>query len=258
MSDILLIIGTGTALLLTLGTFITLMTLSYQKKRLQYQEEVTGLVAAYQKEILKAQLEMQEQTFLSISQEIHDNVGQVLSLARLHISTLASTVSEQKIITTKELLDQAIQDLRDLSKRLNSKYVAQQKLPELLRHQLELIRKTGTVDTCFQCTGEEVLLNPEKKLIIFRIAQEALNNALKHAEADTITITLAYTAAKLTLRIADNGRGYLLAGQATKTNLSKGTGLYNMQYRAGLIGASLSMQSARGAGTLIALELSIH
>lgn len=88
MSDVLLIIAVGTTLFLSLGIFIAFMTLTYQKKRLQHHEEVKGLIDAYQKEILKAQIEMQEQTFLSISQEIHDNVGQILSLVRLNISTL--------------------------------------------------------------------------------------------------------------------------------------------------------------------------
>ncbi|HEY4651335.1 MAG TPA: histidine kinase [Pontibacter sp.] len=258
MSDTILIIATGTALLLTLGAFISFMTLAYQKKRQLHAEEVSSLVEAYQKEILKAQLEMQEQTFLSISQEIHDNVGQVLSLVRLNISTLENAAKEsatQKITTSKELLDQAIQDLRDLSKRLNSNYLAQQSLSELLRFQLGLIGKTGAVDTSFEVVGNEWGLEPEKKLIIFRIAQEALSNILRHADADAISSRLVCYPDKMTLNIADNGKGFQVAGHTAANGQPNGTGTLNMRYRARLIGASLHIESTPEAGTVVSLEL---
>lgn len=258
MPDVLLIIAIGTALFLSLGIFITFMTLLYQKKRLQHQEEVKGLIDAYQKEILKARLEMQEQTFLSISQEIHDNVGQILSLVRLNVSTLGkaeSVAAEQKILSSKELLDQAIGDLRNLSKRLNSKYVAQQRLSSLLKFQVDLIRKTGVADTYFEVLGEERMLNPEKKLIIFRIAQEALNNVIRHAEASILTAKLEYRSEKTILSISDDGKGFTVPDKTAKNGLSQGTGTYNMYYRASLIGAKLRIQSTRGEGTQVLLEL---
>ncbi|WP_242917388.1 sensor histidine kinase [Pontibacter liquoris] len=261
MSDTLLIIAVGTTLLLLLGLFIAFMTLAYQQKRLQHQEEVTGLVTAYQKEILKAQLEMQEQTFLSISQEIHDNVGQILSLVRLHISTLGTgmpTGSDQKIQSSKVLLDQAIADLRDLSKRLNSNYVSQQSLATLLRFQLELIGKTGVVATHLEVTGEEGPLHPEKKLILFRIAQEAINNTLRHAGADTLTARLVFSARKLALHLADNGKGLPAPDPASPTQGLRGTGMQNMYYRAELIGATLRIQGPPGEGTRLALELPLN
>ena len=201
---------------------------------------------------------MQEQTFLSISQEIHDNVGQILSLVRLNISTLGkaeNVAAEQKISSSKELLDQAINDLRDLSKRLNSKYVARQKLSCLLKFQIDLIGKTGVVGTHFEVQGEERVLNPEKKLILFRIVQEALNNAVRHAEASMITAKLEYKSEKTILSISDDGKGFTAPGKAVNNGSSQGTGTYNMYYRASLIGAKLRIQSTRGEGTQIFLEL---
>jgi len=136
MTDIFIIVIAGTFLLLVLGIFITFMTLNYQKKRPEHQKQIAELEESFQKEVLKSQIEMQEQTFLSISQEIHDNVGQILSLARLNMSTIEITGNvnaSQKVKSSKELLDQAIEDLRDLSKRLNSKYTARQSLSSLIK-----------------------------------------------------------------------------------------------------------------------------
>ncbi|MBB6611771.1 hypothetical protein H7F15_12035 [Pontibacter sp. Tf4] len=262
MPDVVLIVAVGTALLLLLGMFITFMTLTYQKKRLLHQQEVTELVDSYQKEMLKAQLEMQEQTFLSISQEIHDNVGQVLSLARLNISTLENTITQagaSKLATSKELIDQAIQDLRDLSKRLNSKYVTQQPLSALLKFQLELIGKTGVIDTSFDLIGQELPVAPDKKLILFRIAQEAINNILRHAQADAIAVRVSFRADGMTLNISDNGRGFDQADPAPALlHMAGGTGITNMHSRAAMIGAKFSIESTPGAGTLVHLELPIR
>lgn len=259
MSDVAIIIAVGTLLFLLLAAFIAFMTLAYQKRRLQHEKEITGIVEAYQKEMLKAQLEMQEQTFLSISQEIHDNIGQILSLARLNMSTLGDSLTKEaqgKVTNSKQLIDQAIQDLRSLSKRLNSKYVANQPLSALLKFQLELISKTGAADTSFKIIGEEYPIPAEKRLIAFRIVQEALNNILKHAEATTIKASITFLPGRMTLSISDNGIGFAEAAQlATGEKLSAGTGLSNMQYRATLIGGSLRIDSMPGAGTRVSLEL---
>ncbi|MDX5483204.1 MAG: histidine kinase [Hymenobacteraceae bacterium] len=261
MPDVLLIIAVGTGLFLLLGIFIAFMTLSYQRKRLQHQEEVKGLAEAYQQEILRAQLEMQEQTFLSIAQEIHDNVGQTLSLVRLHVSTLEGvheTANRHKITTSKELLDQAIEDLRGLSRRLNTRYVTQQSLPVLLRMQLEQIQRSGAVHTSFEVQGKEKELDPEKKLIIFRIAQEALSNSLRHAEADSISARIVYAEGSMSLSISDNGKGFTVPDPTLAGSLPPGTGTANMRYRAKLIGATLLIRGKLGEGTLVSLEYSLN
>lgn len=239
--------------MLALGLFISFITFAYNRKRMEHQKEVEGLSEAYQKEIFKAQVEVQEQTFLAISQEIHDNVGQVLSLVRLHVSTLdcgGNASSLQKVESSKELLDQAIEDLRDLSKRLNSNYVVQQSLSSLLQFQLGLLQKTGALEASFRLVGEEQALEPEKKLLLLRIAQEALQNIIRHAEASFIWVELSFAPDKMVLQIRDDGKGFPTAGQVSP----QGTGTHNMYYRAALIGARLSIQSSP-AGTQVLIEI---
>lgn len=161
--------------------------------------------------MLKAHLEVQEQTFLTISQEIHDNIGQILSLTRLNISTIVPQdhqAAQRKIAASKELLDQAIEDLRNLSKRLNAEFVRQQPLSESLAFQLNLIQKTGVHHTHFERDGEEVALEPEKQLLLLRIAQEALNNVIRHAEANNIWVALHYLPGIIRVSIKDDGKGY--------------------------------------------------
>lgn len=245
-------------LMIVLIAVILIAIVRYQNRLKKHVHEVRDLKNTYQQEILKAQLEMQEQTFRTISQEIHDNIGQILSLVRLHISTIPAAdpaAVERKISTSKELLDKAIEDLRDLSKRLNTEYVAQQQLSDSLKFQLALIEKTGFYQTAFEIHGEERSLEPEKKLIIFRIAQEALNNVIKHAEAKTISVILMYLPDKTILSIKDDGHGFERPEQSETPAPLQGIGTQTMAYRAKLIGAQFGLQSRPGEGTLAQLIL---
>jgi two-component system, NarL family, sensor kinase len=261
MSDVPWIIGAGTALLLGLGTFITLMTLTYQQKRLQYRKELDYLAAAYQREILKARLETQEQTLLAVSQELHDHLGQHLALVRLHVSTMDAAGGEssgQKIRDCKEILDKAITALRAISRQLNSHYVDRQPLPDLLRDLLQAINETGVLAASFHVQGAERDLPAEKKLLIFRMAQEALSNSIRHAQASNIQAVLAYLHDKMVLRITDDGKGIPASTLSSPGGRHKGSGLHNLQYRAGLIGAQLQIRRQEPRGTLVSIVLPYH
>src|SRR5579863_6131012 len=95
--------------------FIAVISFSYQKKQNAFQNQLETIRTSYEKELLKSQLEMQEQTFQYISQEIHDNIGQFISLAKLHLNTIdldQKEISRQKIENSTELLTKALDDLR--------------------------------------------------------------------------------------------------------------------------------------------------
>jgi hypothetical protein len=164
-----------TLLLILITSFVIAFILIHQKHYHKYIQEKEELKNSYHQEILKAQLEMQEQTFRTISQEIHDNIGQVLSLVRLQISTVNPidlSATEQKITSSKELLDQALDDLRNLSKQLNPEHVSRHPLSGLLRSQLDIIRKAGLHETHFEMHGEESPFDPGKKLIVFALPRK--------------------------------------------------------------------------------------
>jgi signal transduction histidine kinase len=256
--EIFFVVIAGTALFLALVVSIFIFLVLYQKRSYKHLVEKLEMQEAFGKEILESRLEMQEQTFLNISQEIHDNIGQILSLVRLNVSTIDPANPEntaKKIATSKELLDGAIQDLRDLSKRLNSEYLNHQTLPEMLRFQLELIHKSGGYATNLQVTGTERSFDQDKKLIIFRIAQEALNNAIKHAKATSIAINLDFLPDRSVLKVIDDGVGFEVNEAADKTKTAKSVGSYNLKYRANLIGGDFVLKSKPGQGTLAQLSV---
>jgi two-component system NarL family sensor kinase len=209
---------------------------------------------------MSTQLEIQEQTLKNISQEIHDNIGQVLSLAKLNLATTdidQKEAARQKVDDSKNLVAKAIQDLRDLSKSLNTDYVTDMGLARSIEYELEMLKKTGSFDTDFEIEGGVYKLEKQKELILFRIVQEVLNNVIKHAKASRIAIKLCYQADHFSLKVMDNGQGFDLNNLQDKQNPSRGLGIKNMHNRASLIGGKFSITSIMTEGTSVDIRLPV-
>lgn len=246
----IIVISSAFFLLVALG--IIVLVFVYQKKQTQYLQEKASLKAAFEKELLEAQLEMQELTLKNIAQEIHDNIGQTLSLAKLNLNTInpEKQNSPEKIANTKELVSKAITDLRTLSKTLHTEAVLSVGLKEAVEMELRLVEKAGVFETAFVVDGAPAPLDPQKELILFRAVQEALNNAIKHSGASRIEVHLLYTATELQVTVKDNGKGL------PATIAEQGSGMRNMRNRAKLIGGDFRVESLQ-PGTEIRLNLPI-
>jgi two-component system, NarL family, sensor kinase len=245
-----------TIFLLIVATGIIMLVLIYQKKQVQYLNEKEQLKVAFDKEILATQLEIQEQTFKNISQEVHDNIGQVLSLVKLNIYTMNTNEPaplQVKIDASKELITKAIQDLRDLSKSLNTDYVTELGLARSIEYELEMIRNNGSYSIQYDCEGDMYRLEPKRELVLFRIVQEALHNIIRHARASSIAVDIFYKPALFSLKIADNGIGFDAGQLDTNDYAGYGLGIRNMYNRAKLINADFRLTSTLDKGTSIFL-----
>jgi two-component system, NarL family, sensor kinase len=262
LNENFLVIIIVTIVFLILSGFIIIFVLWYQRRKRENKDKIIEITqrseqmkAQYQQEILRTQLEIQEQTLKTISQEIHDNIGQVLSLAKLNLNTIDTTKQDElkeKITDSKNLVSKAIHDLRDLSKSLNTDNIVSMGLLRGIEYELDMIRKTG-FETLFDVSGNPLRMEPQKELIVFRIIQETLNNIMKHAEAKKIIISAIYTSDKLELLIKDNGKGVDLTPLSSEANTNMGLGIRNMHNRAKMIGADFSMSSSIGNGTTVKL-----
>lgn len=126
--------------------FIVLFIILYQKRHTNYLKEKQILQSKFQQEILQAQVEIQEQTLKNISQEIHDNIGQVLSLAKLNLNTFPPTRDENvktKLEQTKQLISKAILDMRDLSRSMHGDRIAEMGLKNAIENELDILNNTG-------------------------------------------------------------------------------------------------------------------
>jgi signal transduction histidine kinase len=212
----------------------------------------------FKQTLLQTQLEIQEQTLKNISQEIHDNVGQVLSLAKLTLNTMDITKTEQlqgKIDNTLSQVSKAINDLRDLSKSFNTDNISAIGLISAIGNELDMIGKTDSHKTEFKIEGSSRKLESQKELILFRIVQEALHNIIKHAAAKNVKVLAVYSPEELELQIQDDGKGFDLTPLNEEANTGFGLGIRNMHNRAKLIGADFTMSSSTGTGTIVKIVL---
>jgi len=259
-SELIIFIITGIVLLILISFFIIYFIYNYQEKQAQYKRDKENLQSQFQQESLRTQLEIQEQTLKTISQEIHDNIGQVLSLAKLNLNTMDIAQQEElkgKIIDSKLLVSKAIQDLRDLSKSMNTDHIEAMGLIRAIEYEMEMIRKTG-FSAELNVEGKIIRLEPQKELILFRIIQETINNIIKHAEADKIEVAVNYSDTEIKLKIKDNGKGCDLTPLNENDNSGFGLGIRNMHNRAKLIGADFKMSSSIGNGTEVCLTVPLN
>jgi signal transduction histidine kinase len=238
----------GAVLMIVLSSLIIVAVIRYKSKARLYEKEKALLKFQFQQELLQSQLEIQEQTLKNISQEIHDNIGQTLSLAKLNLNTidLHKENTQDKIVNSKELVSKAIHDLRNLSRSLNTDSVLSSGLLKAIETELVIINHAGSFTTGLKTKGQSARIDSKKELILFRIVQEAINNIIKHSDANSIIVTLDFTNALLRIEINDNGKGF-----EANTESNEGQGLRNMKSRAELIGGNFEILSGANGTTII-------
>lgn len=254
--EIIIVIASVIIILLFMGVMFLLALVYFNARKRKMLAEKKRMESAYTEELLKTKLEIQEETFRTISQEIHDNIGQNLTLLKLTIVTVDPQNSEQvtqSLDSCKQMVSNAIKDVRNLAHSLNPDFLDHIGLPGAIKQQLEQLEKTNSYTTSFEVSGYPEKQPSQKELVLLRVVQELLNNTLKHAEATTVAIHLHYEEALLTISVSDNGKGFDMGNMPAGT--TKGIGLLNIQNRVKMIGGKLTLTSAPGKGTRAIIEI---
>lgn len=252
--EIELTILLGTSLILLFAITIVFLISIFNKKNQLYLKEKEIIKSSYEQSILQSQIEIQEQTFNYISQEIHDNVGQILSLAKVQLNIMneSETMSKELLNDVKENISKALSDLRDISKSLSSERIRTLGLYETVAKEAENINKSGVIQIATSMEGKEREMNEQKKLILFRIIQESLQNGLKHAAASDINLLFNYREDELQVTIKDNGKGFDIDEVIKKR---AGLGLLNIKTRTLLTGGTCTIESELNKGTCIKIKI---
>lgn len=252
--QLLVAIILSTVLVLLLLGFLLFVLFWQRAKNNRFVMEKELLETRFNEQLFKSQLEIQEQTFDAISMEIHDNVGQTLSLLKVQLNILEQKGDfDQALVSEiKQNSGKAMADLRDIAKSLNSERIQLSTLPELVQHELMRLEQTGFITTELKINGIERNISDEQKLILFRMIQESLQNIIKHSHASQVAIIFTYSEDKTTIAICDNGSGFDESMLPTEL---QGLGLKNIRQRARAIGGETLIQSAPGSGTNITISV---
>lgn len=243
----------GMIVLLIAAIFIFILVSYSNNRKKKFIQEKFNLQTQFQEQMLQAKLEMQEQTFNRISAEIHDNVGQLLSLAKVQLNIMEAGEKLDKPLLTeiKESVGKAMIDLRDIARSMNADRLRFTSLVEATDHELKRIGRLDIIKTFMTVEGMEMSIEEQKKLIILRIVQESLQNILKHAQAKQIDVKFLFGDNQFNVEITDDGLGF----NYDPANKKNGLGLQNIISRAKLIGGNASISSAVNMGTKISITL---
>jgi len=227
--------------------FIVFSVIQYQRARRHHENELEAILVKNQKEMLTVKLEIKEQTLGAISEELHDNVGQILSLAKLNVYQIKGTDGEQNIKESISLLDKAISSIRGISHLISNNNIEDKHITDLLSTEVEQLEQSGAFESGLKIlTDNEILIEPEKAFIIYRMVQESINNAIKHSKANKIDIFVSEVDNLFCISVEDDGNGFDVRSKVSRSN-----GLQNLSKRAEVIAGYLEIESAVGKGTKV-------
>lgn len=251
LNEVVLILIASTLISVILSSLIIFSLFIAQRRKFRHRKELIELKSNYDQEVLRTQLETQAQTFETISQELHDNVGTLVSMSIVHLKSPIES-REIKIVETQALLEEALEILRDISRSINPENIRRRGIEQSIRYELDRIRRLKTFKTEYSSEGVEFSIDPQKQVILFRIIQEGLNNIVKHSGGDHIAIHVKFAEPLLTISLTDNGKGFDVRDGSIDTD--NHSGVVNMSKRAKLINGRLTIKSELDKGTRITLE----
>ena len=198
-------------------------------------------------------LAAQEQERLRIARELHDELGQTLTAVALRAEHAAEKEDPERreLAELAEIVQQSLQDVRRISRELRPEALDELGLVNALIALCSRVAEQSGMRIHRRIEGRAPELAPEVELAIYRIAQEALTNAMRHSNATDVTVSLGQEKRALVLKVADNGQGL-------PQQVIQGGGLTGMRERAMLIGAELTIESAAGAGVDVTLCLPLN
>ena len=262
LPEVYVVIVVGVALALLLVGFIVSILFLYQRRQHRQEQELVRLKDEYHNELLQSQLEIKEATFKTIAQELHDNIGQMLSVVKFSLATLSIKPGHpdfESVHESREMLNKAIYDLSDITKSMHTDRITKIGLVEAIKYELEMLRKMKLFETSFNSTEEHFHFDEQKEIFLFRMFQEIMNNIIKHAKASLVEVNIESTDDHpFRLVIRDNGVGFNVVEKQLTTSSSAGVGLKSIINRAKLIGGSVRIDSALGKGSSFTVELSLQ
>jgi two-component system, NarL family, sensor kinase len=254
--QVYLIIAVGMFALLLLGGAIILFVLYYQKRMVQEKLQRQVMEIDFQKRMIEAALESQENERRRVAGDLHDSIGAMLSTIRLSFLTFARqhNGAQESVTENKKLIDETIESVRRISRDLMPSTLEKFGLSQAVKDMCERFQSSTQLAISFTESGEPRSLGKKQDLMVFRIIQELINNALKHANASAIQVNFINDDS-FTATVEDNGVGFDVEAHKLDKTSGKGLGLFNIENRARLAGADIQFSSEKGRGTKTTLTM---
>ena len=244
--EIIIIAAIAIPVTLVIIVIVLFSVFSRRKNRLLQEQEKAK--KAFDRELAESQIEIREETLRNISCELHDNIGQLMTLAK--IQAQMALERPELLNEVSETIGTGIDELRALSKLINPEALKSLSLQEAVSLEIERFNRLKFIAAELKVQGKVRPIESNTQIILFRILQEFFSNTIKHSRASTLKVVLNYSDEVLTISAEDNGVGF------DKTDNFMGIGLKNMKTRAQLINSTLKINSVKDHGTALHLKYS--
>lgn len=238
--------------------FLTVYIYTANRAKLRHRQEKKELAANFERERILAELEASKTAREHIAADLHDSIGQVLSLMVIELRSMAGGSNKsiaQGLPRLTELGERGLSELRSIAKAIREHEPLLHGLGMALRTEVKYLEEMGYFSISLDMPeGYEPPLGRDRGILLFRIFQEATNNILKHAKATWVSINLRPEEGCTVLRIVDNGRGF----DVDKGRAKGGSGLHNIRQRARLLGGTCEINSVESTGTSIIINIPHH
>ncbi|TPG67397.1 sensor histidine kinase [Hymenobacter nivis] len=249
----------GIAFMLLAAGGLVLFLVVYQKRLLQQQLRLQAAEATHQQALLAAIVEAQELERERIGRDLHDGIGSTIATAKLLVHRLEGPqpLADRTDLLglVKEIMGTAVQDVRTVSHSLYPVVLARFGLAEALQHLVDVSNEAGTLAVALEVEYPRPLALAQE-LALYRICQELMHNAFKHAAGATrLGVQLRQRGTLLTLAVDDDGCGFALPAPGAPALAAPGVGLRSIDVRVQLLRARLHRASGPGQGTHTRVEL---
>ena len=227
------------------------------RKEMTEKERLASVIEAQKDTHMKALVQTQNDERKRIARDLHDSLGALLSSVRLRFNGLQSDFVKnipQKITRfndTMKLLDDAIQELREISHNMLPESLSRFGLQSALETFVQQINAPEQLDIDLQILGLEQKLSEDIEVAVYRICQELVQNVIKHAQASSMRIQIIHHEESLNIIVEDNGKGM------EKDSISPGFGFSTIQSKVDLFKGTFGIESQPGKGSMVLVDLSI-
>ena len=238
------------------GLILLILTglMAYRAYKSRKESELQRAIAMEQEQRLDAVIDATEQERTRVAKELHDGIGQQLTSIKLGMSNFAASQQHlpegetRKIKMLQNIVDESARDVRELSHQMMPKALTEIGLEAALRDMLAKSLALGAIEYSFDSVNTGERLNPKIEVNLYRIAQELVNNIIKHSQATAVKMELIATKRSVQMIVDDNGKGFL----ATEGD---GHGLMNMKTRINHIKGSIDFLHLPKGGTRVEIHV---
>lgn len=242
-SNVSTVLFLGTLGMLVLAIGLVVFIIFHQRKVIKFQQQLKELEEEQQQILLNASIRWQEEERQRIAADLHDDAGPLLATARLYLNEnlvhQEMTVQLQSIYNAKQIIDDTIQLIRNISHSLMPPTLKNFGLESAINDLFQKINGSGAINANCRFHDYRDRLIPQKELLVFRVTQELVNNILKHSNSSFIHLTQNISDHKFYIRIHHDGKGITQSDMEKMNKTSTGLGLKNIQSRMRVLNGSI-------------------